>query len=152
MTESEVQTQPRLATAAAPPVGQSTAGLTQARSRAASGAVRRERDDARQLFTRCTVAEHRVSHHDVAAEIELPSDLAGDRLVIARDHLDVDPHRTGGSDRLLAIVRRRVEQRQQAKITPALATVAGDPQSAIALAGVFLDEGSDGAALAARTY
>ena len=94
------------------------------------------------------LAEQGFGDDDILPELQLAGDLLGDRLVIARHHLDVDAHGAGRRNGLGAIVPRRIEQRQQAEKPPFARFIgARDAQGAVALCGVLVDQLGDRLAL-----
>ena len=55
---------------------------------------------------------------DVRAQPQFPGGFPGDGQLIARHHLDVHAHLSGGRDGRLGLLARRIEQRQHAEKLP----------------------------------
>ena len=99
-------------------------------------------DDLRRHIVRIHALREGVGRRDdMRSHAELARRFAGDRRVIAGDHLH--PHALGGDeiDRLLGIVARGVEHRQNAEQRPGRAVVlgTGDRKRPIASRGEIVD-------------
>ena len=60
---------------------------------------------------------------DIGAQAQSSGSLAGDRELVAGDHLDIDAHLPGGGDRRLGVLPGRIEKRQHAEELPLILVI-----------------------------